>query len=162
MILSYKSVINTSLSKNEVLDAIEIETIPHKHSIFYNLQDYTFFMGKFEREAFSCIPLTTSVPPYGQLNSFVPKVAGEVIDETEKGSTLEIEISGTVFHFLFLIFFNMTCILYFFSGDGLAKWIFIMLGGNAAVLGYFVYISKKIIELFIKILRNAESRKNDK
>lgn len=74
MILSYKSVINTSLSKNEVLDAIEIETIPYKHSIFYNLQVYTFFMGKFEREAFSCIPLTTSVPPYGQLNSFVPKV----------------------------------------------------------------------------------------
>lgn len=143
MILSYKSVINTSLSKNEVLDAIEIETIPYKHSNFYNLRDDTFFMGKFEREIFSCIPLTTSVPPHGQLNSFVPKVAGKVIDATEKGSILEIEIRGTVLHFLFLIFFNMTCILYFFSEDGLVKWLLIMLGGNAAVLGYFAYASKK-------------------
>lgn len=74
MILSCKSVINTSLSKNEVLDAIEIETIPYKHSIFCNIRDYTFFMGKFEREKFSCIPLTTSVPLYGQLNSFVPYI----------------------------------------------------------------------------------------
>ena len=50
----------------------------------------------------------------------------------------------------------------FFSGNGLVKWIFTMLGGNATVLGYFAYVSKKIIELFIIILRNAENKKNDK
>lgn len=53
MFLSYRHIINTSLTIDEIFTLLQKVTIPYNvHSIFVNVRDYVFYEGKFEGTVF--------------------------------------------------------------------------------------------------------------
>ena len=160
MLFHYKRIINTSLSKDKFLGILKKETIPYGvHSIFIRVKDFSFYNGKFEDSKFSCSPLPTKVPPYGNKCAFIPMIDGKVIMENEEGSVLEIIISGTLIYTFFYLFLNLYLILSIIAGSWTWKGIIITVSLEVAVVLYFKLVAKKTISLFEDIL--CERTKKD-
>lgn len=72
MLLSYKCIIKTPLTKDKIFEVLQEVTIPYNvHSIFIKIKDFIFYEGKFEDKSFTCRPLPTQIPPYGNQNSLM-------------------------------------------------------------------------------------------
>ena len=155
MLLSYKCVIKTSLTKDKIFELLQEETITDNvHSIFVKVSDYIFWEGRFAGNRFSCMPLPRRVPPYGTPNSFLPEVMGEV---KEKGEYREVEIvvSKTYVYQVFLIIDFLAWIVSIFGGVGIVKYTLLLWGAAIAVVGYFQFTARKTAQLFEGILQGC-------
>jgi len=157
MLFHYQCDIKTSLTEKEIIEKLKVVTILRRKQsfwdpLFVNINDFIFFKGEFEDTKFSCMPLPTSVPPYGNSNmdTFLPMISGNITLD-EEGSVVRITANGRLTHVFFLIIFNA----FFFIGilTRIEIWkIFLMLLIDIAVVLYFYIVSRKVKMLFEKIL----------
>lgn len=159
MLLSYKCIINTPLTKDKIFEVLQEVTIPYNvHSIFIKVKDFVFYEGKFEDKSFTCRPLPTQIPPYGNQNSLIPKVKGTIVKEDGKSSEVEIIISKTWIYFFLLLIINLFWVIYIFEDYNILKYSLLFGGINVAILFYFHFVACKTKKLFERILCGQESR----
>lgn len=147
MLFGYCFNIKTSLPKEEVIRIIKKVTIPFGiRSYFIKVSDYIFFVGKFENERFTCMPLPNKVPPYGRMNSFLPMIKGKM--QGKKRTEIKIIVSGTWVYLIFLLCIN-TCLLLSFISEPL-KWKakLIIVGIDIFIAIYFRIVAVKVKVLF--------------
>ena len=153
MILSYKCIINTPLTKDKVFEILQEVTIPYNvRSIFIKVKDFVFYEGKFEGVSFTCVPLPTQIPPYGNQNSLLPRVKGRIVKEERENSEVEIIISKTWIYYFFLLMINLFWVMYILDGYSILKYSLLFGGINVAILLYFHLVACKTMELFERIL----------
>lgn len=159
MLLSYKCIINTSLTKDKIFEVLQEVTIPYNvHSIFTKIKDFVFYEGKFEDKSFTCRPLPTQIPPYGNQNSLIPKVKGIIVKEDGKSSEVEIIISKTWIYIFSLLISNLFWVIYIFEGYSVLKCSLLFGGFSVAILSYFHFVACKTAELFERMLCGKKSR----
>lgn len=153
MLLSYKCIIKTPLTKDKIFEVLQEVTIPYNvHSIFIKIKDFVFYEGKFEDKSFTCRPLPTQIPPYGNQNSFIPKVKGTIVKEDGKSSEVKIIISKTWIYIFSLLISNLFWVIYIFKGYSILKYSLLLGGFSVAILLYFHFVARKTAELFERIL----------
>ncbi len=96
-------------------------------------KDFVFYEGKFEDKSFTCRPLPTQIPPYGNQNSLIPKVKGIIAKEDGKSSEIEIIISKTWIYIFLLLISNLFWVIYIFEGYSVLKYSLLMRYGNIIV-----------------------------
>lgn len=150
----YRCKIETDLSREEVKHLLIENTAPTE--IFGKLEEYLFFMGKYGEASFQMYPIPRKVPFYGKKNSLLPKISGEM-EETQAGTTIvHITVHGTwIYLVIFLVFggFALDSLLRG-QASGWFDIIFVLLF-MVFVWGYFLVVSKKIVEMMKMLLNNA-------
>lgn len=150
--------IKTSLPKEEVIRILKQVTVPFKpdpHFLFVKARDYTFLMGKFENERFSCMPSPLKVPPYGDKNSLLPMIKGEILEKD--GTEIRIEVGGSLIYSIFMFCYNAFFLLCIIGGKTEWIWILFVAGIDIILVIYVYIVSAKVNALFEELFgENSE------